>query len=182
MKEKYALYILLLCALCQGCGSSKSVRERTDSRIISDSLVESRGNIKQWEGEIRTDSAGYVRQGRQDRVVVLFDTDKPVSPQTGLPPVKQISFTGTALKEESGSIATAYSLKSRQSDSSSLLRTHREEENRKESRTDKKTKPPSLLWRIALPAGLIAGAYFLFRILCARLPEIKTLWKRMFKG
>lgn len=178
---KYTLYVLILCVLCQGCGSSKSVREKTDSRIISDSLVESRGNIKQWESEIRTDSAGYVRQGRQDRVVILFDTDKPISPQTGLPPVRQVSFTGTMLKEESGTTAATYARKSRQADSSSLLRTHREEENRKEVRTDKKTKPRSLLWRIALPAGLIVGAYFLFRIL-SRSPEIKTLWKRMFKG
>lgn len=94
---KHVLYTLLLCALFQGCGSSKSVREKTDRRIMSDSLVEIKGNFERREGEIRTDSAGYIRQARQDRIVVMFDTGKPVSSQTGLPPVKQISFTGTAL-------------------------------------------------------------------------------------
>lgn len=99
---KHVLYTLLLCALFQGCGSSKSVREKTDRRIMSDSLVEIKGNFERREGEIRTDSAGYIRQARQDRIVVMFDTGKPVSSQTGLPPVKQISFTGTALHEELG--------------------------------------------------------------------------------
>ena len=102
---KHVLYALLLCILFQGCGSSKSVREKTDRRIMSDSLVEIKGNFERREGEIRTDSAGYIRQARQDRIVVMFDTGKPVSSQTGLPPVKQISFTGTALHEESGSTA-----------------------------------------------------------------------------
>ena len=170
---KHVLYALLLCALFQGCGSSKSVLEKTDRRIMSDSLVEIKGNLERREGEIRTDSAGYIRQARQDRIVVMFDTGKPVSSQTGLPPVKQISFTGTALHEESGSTAA---------DSSLLLRTHREEENRKELRSDRKTAPGSLLRSIALPAGLIVGAYLLLRMLCKRLPEIKALWKRIFKG
>ena len=171
---KHVLYALLLCALFQGCGSSKSVLEKTDRRIMSDSLVEIKGNLERREGEIRTDSAGCIRQARQDRIVVMFDTGKPVSSQTGLPPVKQISFTGTALHEESGSTAAVYS--------SLLLRTHREEENRKELRSDRKTAPGPLLRRIALPAGLIVGAYLLLRMLCKRLPEIKALWKRIFKG
>ena len=175
---KHVLYALLLCALFQGCGSSKSVREKTDRRIMSDSLVEIKGNFERREGEIRTDSAGYIRQARQDRIVVMFDTGKPVSSQTGLPPVKQISFTGTALHEESGSTAAVYSFQSRRADSSSLLRTHREEEDR----NDRKTTPGPLLRRIALPAGLIVGAYLLLRMLCKRLPEIKALWKRIFKG
>ena len=175
---KHVLYALLLCALFQGCGSSKSVREKTDRRIMSDSLVEIKGNFERREGEMRTDSAGYIRQARQDRIVVMFDTGKPVSSQTGLPPVKQISFTGTALHEESGSTAAVYSFQSRRADSSLLLRTHREEENRKELRT----APGSLLRSIALPAGLIVGAYLLLRMLCKRLPEIKALWKRIFKG
>lgn len=55
---KHVLYTLLLCALFQGCGSSKSVREKTDRRIMSDSLVEIKGNFERREGEIRTDSAG----------------------------------------------------------------------------------------------------------------------------
>lgn len=63
---KHVLYTLLLCALFQGCGSSKSVREKTDRRIMSDSLVEIKGNFERREGEIRTDSAGYIRQARQD--------------------------------------------------------------------------------------------------------------------
>lgn len=92
---KHVLYTLLLCALFQGCGSSKSVREKTDRRIMSDSLVEIKGNFERREGEIRTDSAGYIRQARQDRIV---------------------------------------------------------------------------------------GAYLLLRMLCKRLPEIKALWKRIFKG
>ena len=175
---KHVLYALLLCALFQGCGSSKSVLEKTDRRIMSDSLVEIKGNLERREGEIRTDSAGYIRQARQDRIVVMFDTGKPVSSQTGLPPVKQISFTGTALHEESGSTAAVYSFQSRRADSSLLLRTHREEENR----SDRKTAPGSLLRSIALPAGLIVGAYLLLRMLCKRLPEIKALWKRIFKG
>ena len=179
---KHVLYTLLLCALFQGCGSSKSVREKTDRRIMSDSLVEIKGNFERREGEIRTDSAGYIRQARQDRIVVMFDTGKPVSSQTGLPPVKQISFTGTALHEELGATAAVYSFQSRRADSSLLLRTHREEENRKELRSDRKTRPGSLLRSIALPAGLIVGAYLLLRILCKRLPEIKALWKRIFKG
>ena len=170
---KHVLYTLLLCALFQGCGSSKSVREKTDRRIMSDSLVEIKGNFERREGEIRTDSAGYIRQARQDRIVVMFDTGKPVSSQTGLPPVKQISFTGTALHEELGSTAAVHSFKSRRADSSLLLRTHRE---------DRKTAPGPLLRRIALPAGLIVGAYLLLRMLCKRLPEIKALWKRIFKG
>ena len=62
---KHVLYALLLCALFQGCGSSKSVREKTDRRIMSDSLVEIKGNFERREGEIRTDPAGpdrgYVR-------------------------------------------------------------------------------------------------------------------------
>lgn len=114
--------------------------------------------------------------------MVMFDTGKPVSSQTGLPPVKQISFTGTALHEELGSTAAVHSFQSRRADSSLLLRTHREEENRKELRTDRKTAPGPLLRRIALPAGLIVGAYLLLRMLCKRLPEIKALWKRIFKG
>ncbi|MFS2957548.1 hypothetical protein AAH022_12900, partial [Bacteroides fragilis] len=52
---KHVLYTLLLCALFQGCGSSKSVREKTDRRIMSDSLVEIKGNFERREGEIRTD-------------------------------------------------------------------------------------------------------------------------------
>ena len=179
---KHVLYALLLCALFKGCGSSKSVLEKTDRRIMSDSLVEIKGNLERREGEIRTDSAGCIRQARQDRIVVMFDTGKPVSSQTGLPPVKQISFTGTALHEESGSTAAVYSFQSRRADSSLLLRTHREEENRKELRSDRKTAPGPLLRRIALPAGLIVGAYLLLRMLCKRLPEIKALWKRIFKG
>ncbi|EXY27404.1 hypothetical protein M080_2177 [Bacteroides fragilis str. 3397 T10] len=179
---KHVLYTLLLCALFQGCGSSKSVREKTDRRIMSDSLVEIKGNFERREGEIRTDSAGDIRQARQDRIVVMFDTGKPGSSQTGLPPVKQISFTGTALHEELGSTAAVHSFQSRRADSSLLLRTHREEENRKELRTDRKTAPGPLLRRIALPAGLIVGAYLLLRMLCKRLPEIKALWKRIFKG
>ena len=115
---KHVLYALLLCALFQGCGSSKSVLEKTDRRIMSDSLVEIKGNLERREGEIRTDSAGCIRQARQDRIVVMFDTGKPVSSQTGLPPVKQISFTGTALHEESGSTAAVYSFQSRRADSS----------------------------------------------------------------
>ena len=71
---KHVLYALLLCALFQGCGSSKSVLEKTDRRIMSDSLVEIKGNLERREGEIRTDSAGYIRQARQDRIVVMFDT------------------------------------------------------------------------------------------------------------
>jgi hypothetical protein len=160
---------------------------------MSDSLVEIKGNLERREGEIRTDSAGYIRQARQDRIVVMFDTGKPVSSQTGLPPVKQISFTGTALHEELGSTAAVYSFQSRRADSSLLLRTHREEENRKDLgdtiwtiechlRSDRKTAPGSLLRSIALPAGLIVGAYLLLRMLCKRLPEIKALWKRIFKG
>ena len=43
---KHVLYALLLCALFQGCGSSKSVLEKTDRRIMSDSLVEIKGNLE----------------------------------------------------------------------------------------------------------------------------------------
>mgnify|MGYP006992965094 CR=1 FL=1 len=100
---------------------------------MSDSLVEIKGNFERREGEIRTDSAGYIRQARQDRIVVMFDTGKPVSSQTGLPPVKQISFTGTALHEELGSTAAVHSFQSRRADSSLLLRTHRKRKTGKSS-------------------------------------------------
>lgn len=179
MKEKYALYILFLCALCQGCGSSKSVREKTDGRLISDSLVESKGTLKRQENETRTDSAKHNRQSRQERIVVLFDTDKPVSEKTGLPPVKEISLTGATLMEESQTAGTTYRRTDEQTDSSSLLRTRREEESKKEVQTHKKTKSPSLFWRIALPVCLIALAGFLTGP--AR-SKIKAIWKRIFKG
>ena len=55
---KHVLYTLLLCALFQGCGSSKSVREKTDRRIMSDSLVEIKGNF-----ERRKAKYGPIRQG-----------------------------------------------------------------------------------------------------------------------
>ena len=47
---KHVLYALLLCALFQGCGSSKSVLGKTDRRIMSDRLVEIKGNVERREG------------------------------------------------------------------------------------------------------------------------------------
>ena len=53
---KHVLYTLLLCALFQGCGSSKSVREKTDRRIMSDSLVEIKGNFDHAGSEKKENS------------------------------------------------------------------------------------------------------------------------------
>lgn len=115
--------------------------------------------------------------------MLLFDTDKPVSPQSGLPPVKEISFAGTVLREESQNNQAAYREEGRQADSSLTVRTHREEENKKEIQTRKKTKPPVLLQRIVLTACLLAFVCLWFVPLRTHLfSKIKTLCRSIFKG
>ncbi|UVV77294.1 hypothetical protein NXW84_05755 [Bacteroides fragilis] len=148
---------------------------------MSDSLVEIKGNFERREGEIRTDSAGYIRQAGQDRIVVMFDTGKPVSSQTGLPPSNRSLLPGPRFMRNRGPPRRSTPSKADgRTPPHCYAHTGRGRQERAPERSEDNTRP--LLRRIALPAGLIVGAYLLLRMLCKRLPEIKALWKRIFKG
>lgn len=181
--KKPILYALLLCALFQGCGSSKSVREKTEVKSISDSLLEGSGTFTHRENEIHTDSNRKNRLEKQERVVLLFDTDKPVSPQTGLPPVREISFSKALVREESQNGRAAYRVESSRADSSLSVRTHKEEEDKKDLESRKKTNPVSLLQGLVSALGALAGICLPLTFLRTRFfSKTKALCRRIFKG
>ncbi|MFK2214255.1 hypothetical protein ACIXJN_05055 [Bacteroides fragilis] len=181
--KKHILYALLLCGICQGCGSSSQVHRKTEVKSISDSLLEGSGIFTHRENEIHTDSNRKNRLEKQERVVLLFDTDKPVSPQTGLPPVREISFSKALVREESQNGRAAYRVESSRADSSLSVRTHKEEEDKKDLESRKKTNPVSLLQGLVSALGALAGICLPLTFLRTRFfSKTKALCRRIFKG
>ena len=121
------------------------------------------------------------RTDEENRVVIKFDTEKPVTKETGLPPIKEISFTGSTTnqkKEVYTEIDTEKNIKSVISDSTAV---NRKTDKKEDIKTSKEIKPSTNLWKALLYICLIVFSYYLFDVLRAHWPKIKQLWRRVFK-
>ena len=114
-------------------------------------------------------------------VVIKFDTEKPVTKETGLPPIKEISFTGSTTNQEKElytEIDTEKNIKSVINDSTAV---NRKTDKKEDIKTSKEIKPSTSLWKALLYICLIVFSYYLFDVLRAHWPKIKQLWRRVFK-
>lgn len=173
--KKYALYILL--GILAGCSRSTLSHRKTNETILSDS-VSVAGNMRNEQDKQQGNSSEqHTRTSEEDRIVIKFDTEKPATKETGLPPVKEISFTGTTTNQESklnNTISTEKNIKSVSSDSTAVSHKAEIKENIKTEKVVKTTG----LWKALFYICLIVFSYYLFD---AIRPKIKRLWEKIRK-
>ena len=104
--KRFVFFFIILFTICfffGACGSRKSTLassfsqiETTEVQLVEQSVIDSSAisntNINTNEvTQINTDEAEF-------NININFDTDKPINPTTGLPPIKSINATGKAKK------------------------------------------------------------------------------------
>ena len=179
--KKYALYIVLSGVFLASCSRTTIDHRKTNETVLSDSVKALTDTREEQDKQQGHSTERNTRTDEENRVVIKFDTEKPVTKETGLPPIKEISFTGSTTnqkKEVYTEIDTEKNIKSVISDSTAV---NRKTDKKEDIKTSKEIKPSTNLWKTLLYICLIVFSYYLFDVLRAHWPKIKQLWRRVFK-
>lgn len=179
--KKYALYIVLSGVFLASCSRTTIDHRKTNETVLSDSVKALTDTREEQDKQQGHSTERNTRTDEENRVVIKFDTEKPVTKETGLPPIKKISFTGSTTnqkKEVYTEIDTEKNIKSVISDSTAV---NRKTDKKEDIKTSKEIKPSTNLWKTLLYICLIVFSYYLFDVLRAHWPKIKQLWRRVFK-
>lgn len=177
--KKYALYILLAGVFFVSCSRSTIDHRKTNETILSDSVKVSADTREEKSKQQEICTERETRTSDESRVIIKFDTEKPPIKETGLPPIKEISFTGSTTaraKEVNTKIKSEKNIKTVSNDSTEV----KSKADRKEDiKTEKEIKPATSLWKVLLYICLIVFSYYLFDVVRARWPKIKKIWKEI---
>ena len=179
--RKYALYIILSGILFASCSRSTIAHQKTNETMLSDSVTVREDAREQQDKQNRHSTERNTRTSKENRVIIKFDTEKPITKETGLPPVKEISFTGSTTnqaKEVDTKINTEKNIKSVSTDSTTVKRWADKKEDFK---TKKEVSPGIGLWQALLYICLIVFSYHLFYVIRGHWPKIKLLWRKILK-
>lgn len=179
--RKYALYILLPGIFFASCSRSTIGHRKTNETILSDSI-----SVREDAREEQSKQQGHnmeldTRTSEENRVVIKFDTEKPVDRETGLPPIKEISFTGSTTnqtKEVDTKINTEKNIKSVSNDSTTV---RRRIDKKEDIKTKKEISPATSLWRVLLYICLLVFSYYLFDVIRGHWPKIKLLCRKILR-
>lgn len=179
--RKYALYILLSGMFFASCSRSTIGHRKTDETRLSDS-VSVREDAQEEQNKQQIHNAEVnTSTSEENCVVIKFDTEKPVDRETGLPPIKEISFTGSTTaqtKEVDTKINTEKNIKSVSNDSTAVK--HRIDK-KEDLKTKKEVSPATSLWQVLLYICLIVFSYYLSDVIRTHWPKIKLLWRKILK-
>lgn len=179
--RKYALYIVLLGAFFASCSRSTIAHRKTNETMSSDSVTVREDRREQQDKQQGHSTERNTSTSEENRVVIKFDTEKPATKETGLPPIKEISFTGFTTnqkKEIDTKIDIQKDLKSVTTDSTVVKRSADKKEDIK---TKKEVSSGIGLWQALLYICLIVFSYYLFDVIRGRWPKIKLLWRKILK-
>ena len=165
--RKYALYIILSGALFASCSRSTIAHRKTNETMLSDSVTVREDAREQQDKQNRHSTERNTKTSEENRVIIKFDTEKPITKETGLPPVKEISFTGSTTNQAKVS-----------TDSTTVKRRADKKEDLK---TKKEVSPGIGLWQALLYICLIVFSYYLFDVIRGHWPKIKLLWRKILK-
>lgn len=177
----YALYIILLWVLFASCSRSTIGHRKTNETILSDSLSVREDVREEQHKQQRHNAEVNTSTSEENRVVIKFDTEKPINEETGLPPIKEISFTSSTTnqtKEVDTKINTEKNIKSVSNDSTAVK--HRIDK-KEDIKTKKEVSPGIGLWQALLYICFIVFSYYLFDVIHTHWPKIKLLWRKILK-
>lgn len=179
--RKYALYIILSGALFASCSRSTIAHRKTNETMLSDSVTVREDAREQQDKQNGHSTERNTKTSEENRVIIKFDTEKPITKETGLPPVKEISFTGSTTnqaKEVDTKINTEKNIKSVSTDSTTVKR---RADKKEDFKTKKEVSPGIGLWQALLYICLIVFSYHLFDVIRGHWPKIKQLWRKILK-
>lgn len=179
--RKYALYIILLGTFFASCSRSTIAHRKTNETMSSESVTVREDRREQQDKQQGHSTERNTSTSEENRVVIKFDTEKPATKETGLPPIKEISFTGSTTnqkKEIDTKTDIQKDLKSIATDSTVVKRSADKKEDIK---TKKEVSPGIGLWQALLYICLIVFSYYLFDVIRGHWPKIKLLWRKILK-
>lgn len=179
--RKYALYIILLGAFFASCSRSTIAHRKTNETMSSDSVTVREDRREQQNKQQGHSTERNSKTSEENRVVIKFDTEKPATKETGLPPIKEISFTGSTVnqtKKVDTKIDTEKNIKSISTDSTTVKR---QADKKEDIKTKKEVSPTIGLWQVLLYICLIVFSYYLFDVIRGHWPKIKLLWRKILK-
>lgn len=176
--NKHVLYLFLFGLCLIGCSRNTLSHQRTDLSANSDST--SINSTERSEQRVTNESTSEQtsRDSESNLVIIKFDTEKPVLPKTGFPPIKEISFTGKTTKEKSElnkTVNETSDIKEIKRDSTNV---HAKSQTKIEKNTEKKVNPYlSTFWRDIFFIFLIVFVFWLIDLIIKKWDKIKELWK-----
>lgn len=182
--KNHVLYLILLSGFISGgCSRTTLSHQKTNESFLRDSVSVGSTVRDEHSRENSTSTEQYCGSSEEKRVVVTFDTEKPPSKETGLPPVKEISFTDTTIYEETKLEQTTDAekgVKSSQNDSTAV---YTEAEKKAENKTEKETNAcGGSLGQALLLICLIVFSFYLYDVIRSKWPQIKAIWKKLLRG
>ena len=179
--KKYALYIVLSGVFLVSCSRTTIDHRKTNEIILSDSVKAHTDTREEQNKHQERSTERDTRTDEKKHVVIKFDTEKPIAKETGLPPIKEISFTGSTSNQEKDVYTILDTEKNIKSVISDSIAVNRKSEKKEDIATNKEIKPSFNLWKVLLYICLIVFSYYLFDVLCAHWPKIKQLWRKILK-
>ena len=179
--RKYALYIILSGILFASCSRSTIAHQKTNETMLSDSVTVREDAREQQDKQNRHSTERNTRTSEENRVIIKFDTEKPITKETGLPPIQEISFTGSTInqaKEVDTKINTEKNIKSVSTDSTTVKR---QADKKEDIKTKKEVSSGISLWQALLYICLIVFSYYLFDVIRSQWPKIKQLWRKILR-
>lgn len=158
---KYIL-IIVLALLLMGC-SRTNYRHTTSREISNETLTQQKQTVReeQTSAARQTDTS---QDTQTETIDIEFDTDKPLNPDTGLPPVKKVSYTGIRKNEVSKTDEQINNQVNEQSEEENNLSVNRQTESEQEKETE--VKPARLsLGRVLLLIVAIIGFYWIHDVI-----------------
>lgn len=178
--NKHVLYLLLFGFCFISCSRTTLSHQRTDELKQEDSV--STNSTERTEQYITNEGSSEQnsRDSEENRIIIKFDTEKPVLPGTGLPPVKEISFTGKTVNEKTElnkTISKTGDIKEVKKDSTSV---QTQSKTKVDNKTEKEVNPYlATFWRDISFIFLIVFLFWLIDLIIKNWPKIKELWKRI---
>lgn len=78
--RKYALYIILSGILFASCSRSTIAHQKTNETMLSDSVTVREDAREQQDKQNRHSTERNTRTSEENRVIIKFDTEKPITP------------------------------------------------------------------------------------------------------
>lgn len=173
MRNLLLLISVFMLVACNRANHQRKLSQETINAIINQQIEDS---LSIETNESKT--ASTVENTETEVVQIEFDTDKPADPETGKPPVKNMTITRTRSNSENNS---------QKESNTKAQNAHREntnvdidKEKKEDMAEEKKTevfKPPSFLKSILYILAIV-GFYFLHDVIRKNWSKIKSLWKK----
>lgn len=169
------IYIIILAVLLTACSRSNYQHATTKEVIQEETHHQEQKNLEKQTEE--TEITNTQEETQTEAVKIEFDTDKPTNPETGLPPVKSVTYTGTQTKQTGikEKQETTQEKEASQEETTQAKNKELETEDKKETVVE--TKEPSL-GRVLLCILAIVGCYWLHDVIRQNWNKIKAVWKK----